>query len=132
MCSDFVYRMPTLHMAQAHAAAGGTTFLYEFCFDASPVGAAHTTEIPLVFGTLESPVGKALYGTSPETDSVSREMSAAWPSFATHGDPGWQAYESVEQVTRVFDVESTVTRYPEKVSQQIWAGYPFDPFTLQT
>jgi hypothetical protein len=25
-----------------------------------------------------------------------------------------------------------VTRYPEKVSQQIWAGYPFDPFTLQT
>jgi para-nitrobenzyl esterase len=57
VCSDFVYRMPTLHMAQAHAAAGGTTFLYEFCFDASPVGAAHTTEIPLVFGTLESPVG---------------------------------------------------------------------------
>jgi para-nitrobenzyl esterase len=38
VCSDFVYRMPTLHIAQAHAAAGGTTYLYEFCFDASPIG----------------------------------------------------------------------------------------------
>ena len=56
VCSDFVYRMPTLHIAQAHAAGGGTTYLYEFCFDASPIGAAHTTEIPMVFGTLESPV----------------------------------------------------------------------------
>jgi para-nitrobenzyl esterase len=132
VCSDFVYRMPTLYMAQAHAGGHGATFLYEFCFDASPIGAAHTTEIPLVFGTLESPVGKALYGSSPEAASVSREMSHAWRSFATNGDPGWQAYESVEQATRVFDVESTVTRYPEQVSQQIWAGYPFDPFTLQT
>ena len=53
VCSDFVYRMPSLHLAQAHQAGGGSTFLYEFCFDASPIGAAHTTEIPLVFGTLE-------------------------------------------------------------------------------
>jgi para-nitrobenzyl esterase len=131
VCSDFVYRMPTLHMEQAHAAAGGTTFLYEFCYGASPIGAAHTTEIPLVFRTLESPVGKALYGTSPETDSVSREMSDAWRSFAMTGDPGWPAYSAGQQLTRVFDTESRTTRYPEQASQQIWAGYPFDPFTLQ-
>ena len=65
VCSDFVYRMPTLHMAQAHAAGGGATFLYEFCFDESPIAAAHTAEIPLVFGNLDSPVGRALYGSSP-------------------------------------------------------------------
>jgi para-nitrobenzyl esterase len=57
VCSDFVYRMPSLHLAQSHAGGGGTTHLYEFRFDASPLGAAHTTEIPLVFGTLTSPVG---------------------------------------------------------------------------
>jgi len=131
VCSDFVYRMPTLHIAQAHAAGGGTAYLYEFCFDASPIGAAHTTEIPLVFGTLGSPLGTALYGSAPAAEAVSDEMSTAWQSFAARGDPGWPAYDPGEQLTRVFDVESRVMRYPEQASQQIWAGYPFDPFGLQ-
>jgi para-nitrobenzyl esterase len=58
-------------------------------------------------------------------------MSAAWRAFATDGDPGWPAYDSVEQLTRVFDTESRTTRYPEQASQQIWASCPFGPFTLQ-
>ncbi|MDT5280348.1 MAG: para-nitrobenzyl esterase [Mycobacterium sp.] len=131
VCSDFVYRMPTLHIAQAHAAGCGTTYLYEFCFDASPIGAAHTTEIPLVFGTLDSPVGLALYGSAPQAEALSREMSAAWRAFATDGDPGWAAYSAVEQLTRIFDAESRTTRYPEQASQQIWANHQFEPFTLQ-
>ena len=69
MCSDFVYRMPTLHIAQAHAAGGGTAYLYEFCYAAAPIGAAHTTEIPLVFGTLDSPAGSALYGLTPAAEA---------------------------------------------------------------
>ena len=130
VCSDFVYRMPTLHIAQAHAAGGGSTYLYEFCFDASPIGAAHTTEIPLVFGTLDSPIGAALYGAAPQAEAVSREMSAAWRAFATDGDPGWPAYEPVKQLTRVFGIDSRTTRYPEQASQRIWADHPFDPFAL--
>jgi para-nitrobenzyl esterase len=47
------------------------------------------------------------------------------------GDPGWPAYSADQQLTRVFDTESRTTRYPEQASQQIWAGYPFDPFRLQ-
>jgi para-nitrobenzyl esterase len=131
VCSDFVYRMPTLHIAQAHAARGGTTYLYEFCFDASPIGAAHTTEIPMVFGTLDSPIGSALYGRAPQAEAVSREMSAAWRAFATDGDPGWPAYSADRQLTRVFDAESRTARYPEQASQQIWANHRFDPFTVQ-
>jgi para-nitrobenzyl esterase len=131
VCSDFVYRMPTLHIAQAHSAGGGTTYLYEFCFDASPIGAAHTTEIPLVFGTLDSPIGAALYGAAPHAGALSREMSAAWRAFATDGDPGWPAYSADGQLTRVFDAESRTARYPEVASQLIWANHLFDPFTLQ-
>jgi para-nitrobenzyl esterase len=131
VCSDFVYRMPTLHIAQAHAAGGGTTYLFEFCFNASPIGAAHTTEIPMVFGTLDSPIGSALYGSAPTAEAVSREMSAAWRAFATDGDPGWPAYNADQQLTRVFDAISRTMRYPEQASQQIWANHHFDPFTLQ-
>jgi para-nitrobenzyl esterase len=119
VCSDFVYRMPTLHIAQAHAAGGGTTYLYEFCFDASPIAAAHTTEIPLVFGTLDSPVGSGLYGSSPTAASVSRELGRAWRAFATDGHPGWPAYDPVEQLTRVFDAESRTARYPEQVASDL-------------
>jgi para-nitrobenzyl esterase len=130
VCSDFVYRMPTLHIAQAHATGGGTTYLYEFCFDASPFGAAHTTEIPLVFGTLDSEIGSALYSSAPQAEAVSREMSAAWRAFATDGDPGWPTYDSVDQLTRVLDVEPSTARYPEQASQKIWADGQFEPFRL--
>jgi para-nitrobenzyl esterase len=130
VCSDFVYRMPTLHIAQAHAVGGGTTYLYEFCFAASPIGAAHTTEIPLVFGTLDSPLGTALYRTTTAAPAVAHEMSSAWRAFATNGEPGWPAYNADQQLTRIFDAQSRTMRYPEQASQQIWADYPFDPFTL--
>jgi para-nitrobenzyl esterase len=132
VCSDFVYRMPTMHIAQAHAVGGGTTYLYEFCFDASPVGAAHTTEMPMVFDTLDSEYGSALYGAAPHAQAVAREMSAAWRAFATNGNPGWPPYDADEQLTRVFDVESRTVRYLEQASQQIWTDYPFDPFILQS
>ena len=33
--SDWLFRMPTLHLAQAHAAAGGRTFLYQVSYPAS-------------------------------------------------------------------------------------------------
>jgi para-nitrobenzyl esterase len=132
VCSDFVYRMPSLRLAQAHAAAGGRTFLYEFCWDATPIRAAHTVEIPAVFGTLDSPYGAELYGSPPPPQAValSDDMQRAWRSFATDGDPGWPAYDATDQLTQVFGAESTVARYPEQVSQAIWAGYEFDPFAL--
>src|ERR1700733_8222065 len=50
--SDWLFRMPTLHLAQAHAMSGGTTYLYELTAQApgGPFGACHALDIPLVFG----------------------------------------------------------------------------------
>ena len=108
----------THNNAQAHAAAGGRTYLYEFCWDATTIGAAHTVEIPAVFGTLDSPYGDQLYGTPPPPRAValSDDMGRAWRSFAANGDPGWPRYDATDQLTRVFGAESTVVRYPEQVS----------------
>ena len=41
--SDWLFRMPTLHLAQAHAAAGGRTFLYQVSYPAAEgdLGACH-------------------------------------------------------------------------------------------
>jgi para-nitrobenzyl esterase len=58
-------------------------------------------------------------------------MGRAWRSFAAKGDPGWPRYDTTDQLTRVFGAESTVVRYPEQVSQAIWAGHDFEPFPLR-
>jgi len=133
-CSDFVYRMSSLHLAQAHAASGGVTYLYEFLWDGTPVGAAHNVEIPVLLGNLDSPYGAELYGTTPPPGALalSRSMGMAWRSFTTNGDPGWPRYDSKSQLTRMFGAEPEVARYPEQASQAIWAGYEFDPFPLRT
>src|SRR5580693_7377846 len=64
--SDWLFRMPSLHLAQAHAAAGGRTFLYEVRYPASQagLGACHGIDVPLVFGVYES-LGHRLFGPEP-------------------------------------------------------------------
>ncbi|GAB0104186.1 carboxylesterase family protein [Nocardia sp. JMUB6875] len=133
VCSDFLFRMPSLHLARAHAAAGGITRLYEFRYDKTPIGAAHANELPLVFGNFGGDLATQLYGKAPSarTRQLSKEMLTAWASFAAHGDPGWPAFDLDSQLTRLYDDgESSIGAYPEQASQRIWADYRFDPLPL--
>ena len=59
--SDWLFRMPTLHLAQAHAAAGGRTFLYQVSFEAPEGG------------------GGWVGGSAPATPSTCRWCSACTP-----------------------------------------------------
>ncbi|MCQ4042573.1 carboxylesterase/lipase family protein [Streptantibioticus rubrisoli] len=134
--SDALFRIPSLKLAQANAAAGGSSFLFELRL-ASPafggaLGACHSLDVPLAFGTLASPNGKGLLGDppSPQAIAVSRELQQAWIGFVTTGDPGWAAYRPDQQLTRVLDAESKTVPYPEQTSGQIWEGHLPEPFDL--
>ncbi|MFE4336200.1 carboxylesterase/lipase family protein [Streptomyces sp. NPDC056831] len=134
--SDALFRMPSLQLAEASATAGGTSFLFELRL-ASPahggaLGACHSLDVPLTFGTLDSPVGRGLIGDrpTPEAIAVSRELQQAWVRFATTGDPGWAAYRPDRQLTRVLDAESRTLPYPEHASRRIWEGRAITPFDL--
>ncbi len=50
--SDWLFRMPTLHLAEAQAAAGGRVHLYELAWRGGPLGACHALDVPLVWGNL--------------------------------------------------------------------------------
>ena len=54
--SDWLFRMPSLHLAQAQLAAGGRAHLYELTWPApgmgGVLGACHGLDVPLVFGNL--------------------------------------------------------------------------------
>ncbi|WP_442875766.1 carboxylesterase/lipase family protein [Actinoallomurus sp. NBC_01490] len=134
--SDALFRMPSLRLAQANHAAGGTSFLFELRLAAPAsggvLGACHSLDVPLAFGTLDSLAGRHLFGDrpTPEVSAVSRELQRAWVRFATAGDPGWPAHGPEEQLTRVLDIESKTLPYPEEASRRIWERHDPAPFDL--
>ncbi|MFF9077015.1 carboxylesterase/lipase family protein [Streptomyces sp. NPDC014872] len=134
--SDALFRMPSLRLAQANQAAGGTSFLFELQLTAQAsggvLGACHSLDVPLAFGTLDSPTGRHLFGDrpTPQVSVVSRELQRAWVRFAATGDPGWPAHRPGRRLTRVLDIESKTLPYPEEASRQIWERHDPAPFDL--
>jgi para-nitrobenzyl esterase len=131
--SDWLFRMPSLHLAQAHAAAGGQTYLYEVTYAARAgrFGACHAIDVPLVFGVYAD-LGRMLFGLEPPAGAVrlGNLMRAQWTAFAADGDPGWPQYTPGSRLTRIFDDPPDVTRYPEEASLHIWDQHRFDAIDL--
>lgn len=128
--SDWLFRMPTLALADAQFAAGGAAYLYELTWPApglgGVLGACHGLDVPLVFGNLT--VGRPamlVEGGIAEAQIVSEQMRTAWISFAATGDPGWPRWPGhATGPTRLFDTQPAVVPYPEQVSRAIWERPP--------
>jgi para-nitrobenzyl esterase len=132
--SDWLFRMPSLHLAEAHT---GRTFVYELTWPApgmgGVLGACHGLDVPLVFGNLTSGQPAMLLGDDlAAAEVVSAQMRAAWTTFATDGDPGWPGYDRDKRLTRVFHTEPAVVPYPEEVSRRIWQDHVFSVLPLIT
>ncbi|WP_214404747.1 carboxylesterase/lipase family protein [Pseudonocardia lacus] len=134
--SDRMFRMPSLHLAAAHAAGGGSSHLYELTWPSpaagGALGACHALDVPLVFGVLDRGLALMVLGTPPPTAEaveVSERMRAAWTAFARDGDPGWSPYDEQRRLTRVFDAgdRDGLGPYPEETSRQLWTDFSFDP-----
>jgi para-nitrobenzyl esterase len=118
--SDWLFRMPSLHLAQAHAAAGGRTYLYQLQSD-SLLGACHGEDVPLVFGTYRE-LGEFLFGSPPPESvlALGNLMRTEWTEFARSGDPGWSPYSIGRRLTRIYDDQPAVAPYPEHASMHLW------------
>jgi para-nitrobenzyl esterase len=134
--SDWLFRMPSLHLAQAHAASGGRTFLYELTYSApaSPdaLGACHALDVPLVWGA--PPEGMTLMLTGPrppaEFTALGDVIRREWLAFAARGEPGWPIYGAERRLARIYDWPATVDHYPEEASMHLWARHQFDALPL--
>ncbi|WP_075737000.1 carboxylesterase/lipase family protein [Streptomyces acidiscabies] len=122
--SDRFFRMPSLHLAEAHTAGGGRAHLYELTWSS---GACHALDVPLTFGVYEGFLARLLIGPepTPEAEAVSAHLRRAWTSFAATGDPGWPAYTSGDRLTRILAAEPAVTAYPEETSRRLWRDHTF-------
>ncbi|GAA1696104.1 carboxylesterase family protein [Kribbella yunnanensis] len=124
---DWLFRMPSLHLADAQLAGGGQAHLYELTWNGA-LGATHGLDIPLVFGNLTTGHPATLIGDPSEAQSLSDQMQKAWVDFATHGTPGWPPYDG--QLTQVFDTPSTLGAYPEAASRLLWQDHTFRALPL--
>jgi para-nitrobenzyl esterase len=130
--SDWLWRMPALHLAEAAHAGGAQVWLYELCWGFNSMGASHSLDTLLVFGTTEIKTG--LTAAGPDAVAQARRLSELMRSehlaFAATGNPGWARYRPHERDTRVYDADSTVARYPEERSRRIWRDRRFGALDL--
>lgn len=135
--SDWLFDMPSLHLAEAHATAGGRPYLYRLNWPAPAMGggfgACHGLDVGLVFGNLSAGLSALLIGEQPPADAValSQWMRSAWTAFATTGTPGWPECDTEQRLTELIDTEPRVTPYPDETTRRIWADHAFNALPLR-
>jgi para-nitrobenzyl esterase len=128
--SDYVFRLPSLALAAAHAKYQSKTYAYMFTWE-SPFlggmfGSCHGLEIPFVFGTVHDPAVQVFTGSGPAAEALSEQMQDAWIAFARHGDPScdgvgpWASYESINRTTMVFGPGGGVEDDPRRAERRVW------------
>jgi para-nitrobenzyl esterase len=123
IATDFFFRMPQIHLAEAQA-PHGNTWMYLFSWD-SPVedgvyGARHALELRFMFDNPDADVGDA-----PPIHLVDA-MQDAWIAFAAkgvpdhRGSPVWPQYDAEHRATMVFDATSRVVDDPAREDRLCW------------
>jgi para-nitrobenzyl esterase len=120
IATDAMVAEPLARWATARAGAvGDRSTVHRYRVDhpgAGPeLGATHTVEVPLLFGTWrDRGPGERLGGQAPGAGVVSAELVTAWTRFVHGDDPGWAAVapdQSTPEV-RVFGTPSDSRRVP--------------------
>ncbi len=92
LATEHLFRVPTLRLADAHAAAaadGVGTYCYLFTWESPAfggfLGSCHALDIPFVFGTVHHPLVQTFSGGGDDAFELSAAMRRAWTSFAMVG-----------------------------------------------
>jgi para-nitrobenzyl esterase len=135
--TDWLFNMPSHHLAEAQLAGGGRVHVYELTWSAPAnggvLGACHGLDVPLLFGTFGADIGLMVFAggaPTPEAEALSARFRASWTAFARTGDPGWPAYGTTDRLVQVLDAEPQVRAYPEEATRRLWEGYEFGALPL--
>ncbi len=130
VATDWLFRIPALRLASAHAAAGGRAFAYRFDWESpflgGALGACHGIELPFVFGTFEDQFVGLFAGTGEDAAALSDALQSAWVAFATAGDPScealgrWPAYDPSRRATMVLGRAPHLEDAPDEETRAFW------------
>ncbi|TYZ10993.1 carboxylesterase/lipase family protein [Hymenobacter lutimineralis] len=87
--SHRIYSGPATTFARRHARAGGRAYRFTFIYRApgSVFGAAHTMDLPMLFGTQQTWAGVPLLGQAKwaDVEAAGRRVRQLWADFARTG-----------------------------------------------
>jgi para-nitrobenzyl esterase len=132
MLGDMRFRIPSIRVAEMHAARGLPTYAYMFSY-VSParggsLGACHALELPFVFGTFDAPLQDRFAGGGKDVRGLSDVIMKAWTTFAARGVPHencadeWPCFDTETRATRVFDLSSRIEHGPHDDERAAWEG----------
>ncbi len=130
--TDYVFRIPSDRLLDAHSEAGGEGRTYGYLFNQqSPamdgrLRAPHAIDIPFVWGTGDAM--RTFIGDDPQTDQLSGFVMDAWISFARDGNPstnalpGWPQYRPDQRYTMVLGPDVKTIREDREAERTIWSA----------
>jgi para-nitrobenzyl esterase len=126
--TDWMFSIPSVRLAEAHAPHAGGTYLYEFAWPSpafgGTLGACHGLELGFVFDTLDTPglTGpQGMVGENPPVE-LARRIHQTWITFATTGDPGWVPYSTQQRSAMRINTTWELLTDPRPNERQAWDG----------
>lgn len=133
MHSDFAIMLPTIAQANRRVEAGSApSWVYRLDWQSpalgGKLGALHTMEGSLLFNTPAA--GKALLGEGPQVDALATQMSSAWVSLASTGDPNtaatglphWPQWDAANEPVMAFGAAPAVENHPAEEARAAMAA----------
>ncbi|AUY52984.1 carboxylesterase family protein [Streptomyces sp. CB01881] len=122
--TDLVFRAPAVAIADARAARGLPTWLYQFEWSGTAPGRAgqayHCIDLPFAFDLLDAEGAVAALGEHPP-QRLAEAVHGAWVAFVRDLDPGrsWPRYAD-DRATMLWDAEPRVEQDPLRAVREIW------------
>ena len=126
--TDWMFHIPTVRLAEAHAPYPGGTYLYEFAWPSPTcggmLGACHGLELGFVFDTLDTPglIGpQGLVGENPPVE-LAKRIHQTWINFAATGDPGWIPFSAQQHQVMRINTAWEILKDPRPTERHAWDG----------
>ncbi|MDN5770445.1 MAG: carboxylesterase family protein [Microlunatus sp.] len=122
--TDLNFALPTLHFAERHRAAGGSTWFYRFDAAVPVLGATHAAELPYLWDW--TGVGATLLRgrLTRARRMLGARVKDYWTTFVRTGSPGpgWPAFELPTRATMIFTADGDRIEDDPARQRDYWRG----------
>lgn len=127
--SDIIFRMPCVKLIESLAKGGAHVWAYNFAWQSpvlgksgSPIGAAHTTDVPFVFKTFSAPRAVATIGKNAP-QALADTIHSAWVQFAESGKAPWPAFNLHTRQAMCFNEKNGIQPDPWAIERLIMPAH---------
>ncbi|SDQ35478.1 carboxylesterase/lipase family protein [Quadrisphaera sp. DSM 44207] len=125
LSTDLNFARPTAHLAERHAAAGGTAFAYRFDAATPWLGACHAADLPYLWAWGGATAFVLRGAPTSARRALAARLQRHWVDFVRDGHPGgaWPVHELPKRRTLVLHpAGDRVQVDPAAERRTAWAG----------